>query len=160
MGFISYYYDNFKYLTSIKTVRGINMRKMILILVLFLLIVGCKKQTIDGSGLSSSEISKLDIDDAKNHGNLDKIASTYFYKEDRLYSGVYEDGALVIDFGPIIIDDYIPLAKAIKLLLKIGEISLGYPVEIEFAVNFSKIKVTICPRTRLPDGGQVYADCH
>ncbi len=30
------------------------------------------------------------------------------------------------------------LAKALKLLLRVGEIALGYPVEIEFAVNFNK----------------------
>jgi len=85
-------------------------------------------------------LEKLNIDIAKNHGILDKAASTYFYKEDRMYPGIYDDGALVIDFGPIIIDDLIPLAKAIKLLLRIGELALGYPVEIEFTVNFSKDK--------------------
>ena len=85
-------------------------------------------------------LEKLDIDKAKNHGSLEKVASTYFYKEDRMYPGIYDDGSLVIDFGPIIIDDLIPLSKAIKLLLSVGEISLGYPVEIEFAVNFDKDK--------------------
>jgi hypothetical protein len=57
-----------------------------------------------------------------------------------MYPGIYDEGSYIIDFGPIIIDDLIPLAKAIKLLLRIGELSLGYPVEIEFAVNFDKDK--------------------
>jgi len=83
-------------------------------------------------------LEKLNIDFAKNHGFLDKVASTYFYKEDRMYPGVYDEGSLVIDFGPIIIDELIPLSKSIKLLLRVGELSLGYPVEIEFAVNFDK----------------------
>ena len=83
-------------------------------------------------------LKNLDIYIAKKHGNLDKVASTYFHMEDRMYPGIYDEGSLVIDFGPIIIDDLIPLAKAIRLLLKVGELALGYPVEIEFAVNFGK----------------------
>ena len=85
-----------------------------------------------------TSLEKLDVDVARKHGVLDKVASTYFYKDDRLYSGLYDEGALVIDFGPIIIDNAVPLAKALKLLLCVGELALGYPVEIEFAVNFSK----------------------
>ena len=85
-------------------------------------------------------LEKLDIDDAKKHGVLDKIISTYMHQDDQIYPGLYEDGYLVVDFGPIIKYDEIPLAKAIKLLLQISEISLGYPVEIEFAVNIPKDK--------------------
>ena len=85
-----------------------------------------------------TSLEKLDVDVAGKHGVLDKVASTYFYKDDHLYSGLYDEGALVIDFGPIVIDNALPLAKALKLLLRVGELALGYPVEIEFAVNFSK----------------------
>jgi hypothetical protein len=82
--------------------------------------------------------SILEIDDARRHGILDKIASTYVRQDDSLYPGVYEEGSLVIDFGPITQYDAIPLAKALKLLLRISEITLGYPVEIEFAVNLGQ----------------------
>jgi hypothetical protein len=82
--------------------------------------------------------SILGIDDARRHGMLDKIASTYVRQDDSLYPGVYEEGSLVIDFGPITQYDVIPLAKVLKLLLRISEITLGYPVEIEFAVNIGQ----------------------
>jgi hypothetical protein len=82
--------------------------------------------------------SILGVDDARRHGILDKIASTYVRQDDHLYPGVYEEGSLVIDFGPIIQYDALPLAKALKLLLRISEITLGYPVEIEFAVNLGQ----------------------
>lgn len=81
--------------------------------------------------------SILNIDDAQRHNILDKIASTYIRQDDSLYPGMYEGGSLVIDFGPITQYDAIPLAKALKLLLRISEMTLGYPVEIEFAVNLS-----------------------
>jgi len=80
----------------------------------------------------------LDLGDAKRHGLLDKVASTYICQDDRLYPGVSEEGSLVIDFGPIVQYEALPLAKALKLLLKISEIALGYPVEIEFAVNLGE----------------------
>jgi Pyruvate phosphate dikinase, AMP/ATP-binding domain len=82
--------------------------------------------------------SILGVDDARRHGTLDKIASTYVRQDDSLYPGVYDEGSLVIDFGPITQYDAIPLAKALKLLLRISEITLGYPVEIEFAVNIGQ----------------------
>ena len=82
--------------------------------------------------------SILEVDDARRHGTLDKIASTYVRQDDSLYPGVNEGGSLVIDFGPITQYDAIPLAKALKLLLRISEITLGYPVEIEFAVNIGQ----------------------
>jgi hypothetical protein len=82
--------------------------------------------------------SILGIDDARRHGTLDKIASTYVRQDDSLYPGVYPEGSIVIDFGPITQYDTIPLAKALKLLLRISEITLGYPVEIEFAVNIGQ----------------------
>lgn len=80
----------------------------------------------------------LEIEDVKRHGVLDKVASTYIRQDDRLHPGVYEEGSLVIDFGPITQYEVLPLAKALTLLLRISEIALGYPVEIEFAVNLGE----------------------
>ena len=85
-----------------------------------------------------TSLDTLEIEIAKKHGILDKIVSTYIHQDDQIYPGLYDNGALVVDFGPIINYNMIPLAKAINLLLQISEIILGYPVEIEFAVNISK----------------------
>jgi hypothetical protein len=80
-------------------------------------------------------LSVLDKDVAREHGVLEKIASTYFARDDALSPGVSEEGSVVINFAPIIEYEAFPLAKALNLLLRISEIALGYPVEIEFAVN-------------------------
>jgi len=87
-----------------------------------------------------TSLNKLDIDIAKKHSVLEKLVSTYIGQDDKFYPGIYEDGYLVLDFAPILNYEEIPLAKAIKLLLKISEIALGYPVEIEFAVNLPQNK--------------------
>jgi len=83
-------------------------------------------------------LEKLETDIAKKHGVLDKIASTYMPRDDSLYPGVYDEGAIVIDFAPILNYNEIPLANVLKLLLRVGELTLGYPVEIEFAINFNE----------------------
>ncbi len=80
-------------------------------------------------------LSVLDKEVAKEQGVLDKLASTYFIRDDALVPGVSEEGSTVINFAPIIEYEELPLAKALNLLLRISEIALGYPVEIEFAVN-------------------------
>ena len=46
-------------------------------------------------------------------------------------------GARVITFAKIIKYDQFPLLDILKDLLKIGEKSLGCPVELEFAVNLN-----------------------
>ena len=85
-----------------------------------------------------TSLDKLEIDIAKKHGILDKVVSTYIPQDDSLYPGIYENGYLVVDFSPILNYETIPLAKALNLILSISEIALGYPVEIEFALNTSK----------------------
>jgi hypothetical protein len=83
-------------------------------------------------------LDRLGIDDAKKHGILDRTVSTYIRQDDQIYPGIYENGYIVVDFAPIINYDSLSLVKALKLLLKLSEIVLGYPVEIEFAVNIPK----------------------
>ncbi len=85
-----------------------------------------------------SALSELDIDKAEEHGVLDKLASTYSPRDDRLYPGIHREGSRVLNFAPIINYNAFPLADAIKLLLDVTEIALGYPVEIEFAVEFDE----------------------
>ncbi len=85
-----------------------------------------------------TSLSHLDMDVAEKHGILDKCVSTYSTRNDRLYPGTGHDGPRVVDFAPIINHGAIPLAKALKLLLRVSELKLGYPVEIEFAVNLNE----------------------
>ncbi len=84
-----------------------------------------------------TSLSHLDIDVAEKHGVLDKCVSTYSSRDDRLYPGTGREGPRVVDFAPILNYKSIPLSKALKLLLRVSELKLGYPVEIEFAVNLN-----------------------
>lgn len=82
-----------------------------------------------------STIKKYSIVKAEPHGNLVHTASTYNQRDDRIYPGIEREGPRVIDFAPILQLNTVPLPTAIRLLLRISEISLGTPVEIEFAMN-------------------------
>jgi len=87
-----------------------------------------------------TSLVKLKLDEVKKHGVLDKTVSTFSPRNDRLYPGTAHEGPMVVDFGPIVKYNSVPLAKALKMLLKVSRIALGYPVEIEFAVNLNKGK--------------------
>ncbi|MCK5773358.1 MAG: hypothetical protein KAH57_06175, partial [Thermoplasmata archaeon] len=82
-----------------------------------------------------SGLTTLGLEVAEQHGSLEHIASTYSPRNDRLSPGLGDEGSRVIDFAPILKTDTLPLARAVHMMLRLGEISLGTPVEIEFAVN-------------------------
>lgn len=90
---------------------------------------------IDGE---DSTLKKMSIYDAKNHGTLDHIASTWDYQNGRIYPGTRRKGSLVINFDNIIKYDYIPFAKIMENILEIAQTALGMPAEIEFAVDLKK----------------------
>jgi hypothetical protein len=80
-------------------------------------------------------LSKLKLKEADKHGTLKNLASVWDYENYRLSDNLQDAGLKVLTFSGILKYDYFPLAKIIDDLLEIGEIALGIPVEIEFAVN-------------------------
>ncbi len=83
-------------------------------------------------------LSKLDLKTAEKHGELRCTASTYSLESDRMYPGTNYHGPRIIDFGPMLVHETIPLAKGIRVLMRMTEMALGSPVEIEFAVDVDK----------------------
>lgn len=80
-------------------------------------------------------LAKLKIKDALEHGTLRYLASVWDYDNYRLTDNLEERGLKVLTFSSILKHNYFPLAQIVSELLEIGEIALGIPVEIEFAVN-------------------------
>ncbi len=80
-------------------------------------------------------LAKLTLKDAEKHGVLRYLASVWDYENYRLTDNLEERGLKVLTFSGILKYNYFPLAKIVEELLEIGEIALGIPVEIEFAVN-------------------------
>ncbi len=86
-----------------------------------------------------SFLESCSIRDAINDRTLSEIADTYDSQGGRLTSGYWDEkaGAPVITFNRQLKLGTFPLAGIINRVLQLGEKSMGCPVEIEFAGNFS-----------------------
>lgn len=94
--------------------------------------------SLNDSDLTKGEeitLAKLNIKDAEKHDSLRYIASVWDYENYRLTDNLAERGMKVLTFSNILKHNFFPLAQIVEELLEIGEIALGIPVEIEFAVN-------------------------
>ncbi len=80
-------------------------------------------------------LAKLNLRTADKHGVIRYLASIWDYENHRLTDNLEAPGMKVLTFASILKYNYFPLAKIVDELLEIGEIALGIPVEIEFAIN-------------------------
>jgi hypothetical protein len=85
-------------------------------------------------------LARTELADADSHGTLKYLASVWDYENYRLTDNLQEKGLKVLTFASILKYHYFPLARIVQELLEIGEIALGIPVEIEFAVNLDQEK--------------------
>jgi CheY-like chemotaxis protein len=92
-------------------------------------------------GISTNDrenLLELTIKDAEKDGTLKFVASTFDYNDRIMRDGMFEGGRKVITFANILKHDAFPLAAILQKVLKMGQNDMGYPVEIEFAVNMEK----------------------
>lgn len=82
--------------------------------------------------------AKLDLDLAEKHGTLAHIASVWDYENKRILDGLDKPGYRIIKFAHILKYNYFPLAEILTDFLSMGEIAMGVPVEIEFAVELAE----------------------
>ncbi|MFH1501836.1 MAG: PEP/pyruvate-binding domain-containing protein [Candidatus Eisenbacteria bacterium] len=77
---------------------------------------------------------QADLGAAEYDSSLDRVASTYDVRSERLRPGMHGPGARVLNFAPILTMDALPLNDLVRRLLELSESALGKDVEIEFAV--------------------------
>lgn len=80
-------------------------------------------------------LAKLNLRAADKHGVTRYLTSIWDYENHRLTENLESSGMKVLTFASILKYSYFPLAKIVEELLEIGEVALGIPVEIEFAIN-------------------------
>lgn len=83
-------------------------------------------------------LAKLAVADSIDDNAIRFIASTFDAPNDRFYEGIARKGPRVIDFAPILKSNVFPLNDIVKLMLKMAEVAMNAPVEIEFAVKLGK----------------------
>ncbi|MDR2465916.1 MAG: phosphoenolpyruvate synthase [Prevotellaceae bacterium] len=92
--------------------------------------------TFELSADDRRNLSEFTLKHAEEDGTLRLIASTFDRNDHRLRDGLFE-GRKVITFANILKHDAFPLAAILRKVLKICRNDMGYPVEIEFAVNLA-----------------------
>ncbi|MCE7735272.1 MAG: hypothetical protein GPJ54_10370 [Candidatus Heimdallarchaeota archaeon] len=85
-----------------------------------------------------STLQKNNMDIAFDHGVLNWLAGRYDHQNNRINDTIGGQGPLVITFPFLLKYGRMPLAEIIELILKMGEESFGFSVEIEFAVNLDR----------------------
>lgn len=100
--------------------------------------VNLKERELDLRTGDEEGLSKLDIDVAEKHGTLKHMASVFDQNNNRVVPGIHKPGPRIVNFANILKYDYIPLAKTLEIILKLGQEAIGSPVEIEFAVDLNK----------------------
>ena len=80
---------------------------------------------------------KEDLSTAEKDGTLKEICSTYDPQSDRLQIGMANPGPRVLNFAPLLQLKKFSLNKIVQELIRICEVQLENPVELEFAMTFS-----------------------
>mgnify|MGYP001178484020 CR=1 FL=1 len=97
--------------------------------------VDTSKETQNVDTNPETSLKKLKIERAKDDAQLYPIGSIYSPENNAIYDGLSREGIPIVSFSGILKDDNFPFSDIINTFLKIGEESIGNPVEIEFAVN-------------------------
>ena len=87
--------------------------------------------------------SLFDLNIAEKDGELDWSASVVSNEDNVIRDSLRFDGTRVITFPSLLKWKTLPITDLILDLLKLGESSLGCPVEIEFAINMHDTKETL-----------------
>lgn len=80
-------------------------------------------------------IKKLMVKEADEDGSLMYIASTYDPYDQIIRPGLYEGGRKIISMNGVLEQGVFPLPELMQMSLKLGEIEMRRPVEIEMACN-------------------------
>ncbi|GAB1403782.1 PEP/pyruvate-binding domain-containing protein [Lentimicrobium sp.] len=88
----------------------------------------------------SSNLLRLNIEDAEADGALHHLVSTFDYESNMLRDGMLTRGKRVVTFSNILLHNVFPLADILSTLLETGQREMGKPVEIEFAVDMNQPK--------------------
>ena len=97
-----------------------------------------EKNNFDLKQGDDATLIKLDLKTAEKEGSLVNLATVWDYQNNRFVDSLTTAGIRVLTFPGILKYNFFPLAEILQQILEIGEIALGTPVEIEFAVNLSK----------------------
>lgn len=78
---------------------------------------------------------QCDLAQAEQDGVLDRSVSTYDAGSDRLRLGMVGKGPRILDYGPLLVGETLPVNDLLREAIPLAERTLGCPVEMEFAMD-------------------------
>lgn len=84
---------------------------------------------------TDATLARLPLSQAEEDGTLAMAGSVVDAEEDRIYDGVSRRGSRVVTFARVLKHNYFPLCGILNELFEACRRDLGFPVEIEFAVD-------------------------
>jgi len=99
-----------------------------------LYVLDTSRKEFDLTEDEETTLKRLDVVDIEKDGTLDTLGSTFERNSGMIRDSMDFDGPHLVTFAGILKYDTLPLAPLLNDLLKLGERSMGCPVEIEFAV--------------------------
>ena len=87
---------------------------------------------------SEANLHRLPIAEAESEGVLKHLASVYDADNERIEPGLSTPGPRILNFANILKYEYVPMARALNLIMDVGKEALGSPVELEYAVDLDK----------------------
>ncbi len=100
--------------------------------------VNMEKKEINLLEGEDAGLVKSDIMKAEKDGTLKHCASVYDIDNDRIIPGIETPGPRILNFANILKYEYIPLSRALNVILDVVKEALGCDVEIEFAVDLKQ----------------------
>jgi hypothetical protein len=89
--------------------------------------------------LDDVNVVLLPLQVAERHGTLWPVASTYSPEDDVVVDGLSRPGVRVVTMAPVLKHRVFPLAELLQRLLRLGELGMSVPVELEFAVDLAPV---------------------
>ncbi len=93
------------------------------------------KMKNEGRATIPTMVEKIEVDEARDHLPVKKLASTYTPEDSRIRDHFSGKGMPIVTFASILKYGEFPLGPLLSRLLEIGEKGMGCPIEIEFAIN-------------------------
>ncbi len=85
----------------------------------------------------ATTLVECELKTAGEDGALEHIGATYDARQDRVYDTIHRPGVRILNFAGVLKYDRFPLAELLRDVLRLSELAMGCPVEMEFAVNLN-----------------------
>ena len=123
-----------------------------------LYVLDMSKKTFTLSINEDVTLKKIDVRDMKEDASMSLIASTYNVEDGIIGDGYYENEPLLITFAGILKYNMFPLPDIIQDILYIGQMGMGCPIQIEFAVNIMEDEPSTFAVLQIRPLAQIYSE--